>query len=160
MLRAAEGRLGVDDPVVTKQYPQPGGEGAWLRKVRQVAVELKLASMEGVAESSDELAAKDTAQYADGKKEGTPGGDPAGMVRGKAAGGNDAVDMGMKLQALIPAVEHAEESDLGSEVPRVGGWNQASPVDGSPGLRARRPGRLAGMPRFDRIGCRCHNEGL
>ena len=43
------------------------------------------------------------------------------MVRGKAAGGNDAVDMGMKLQALIPAVEHAEEADLGAEMPRVAG---------------------------------------
>ena len=77
MLRAAEGRLGVDDPVVTKQYPQPGGEGAWLRKVRQVAVELKLAAMECVAKSSDELAAEDAAEHTDGQKEGSPGGDPS-----------------------------------------------------------------------------------
>src|SRR5271156_6848931 len=41
------------------------------------------------------------------------------MIRSDAAGGNDAVDMGMKLQALIPAMEHAEETDLGSEMPRI-----------------------------------------
>ena len=41
------------------------------------------------------------------------------MIRSEAAGGNDAVDMRMKLQALIPAVEHAEETDLGSKVPRI-----------------------------------------
>ena len=29
---AAERALGVDDPVVTEQYPQPGGEAAWFRE--------------------------------------------------------------------------------------------------------------------------------
>ena len=28
MFRAAEGLLGIDNPVVAEQYPQPGGEGA------------------------------------------------------------------------------------------------------------------------------------
>src|SRR5579863_3031933 len=37
--------------------------------------------MKGVAEPGDELAAKDAAEHADGKKEGTPSGDPAGMIR-------------------------------------------------------------------------------
>jgi hypothetical protein len=41
--------------------------------------------------------------------------------RGDAAGGNDAVDVGMKLQALIPAMEHAEETDLGTEMPWIAG---------------------------------------
>ena len=43
------------------------------------------------------------------------------MIRGEAASGNDAVDMGMKLQALIPAMEHAEEADLGTEMPWIAG---------------------------------------
>ena len=43
------------------------------------------------------------------------------MVRDDAAGGNDAVDVGMKLQALIPAMEHAEETDLGTEMPWIAG---------------------------------------
>ena len=33
MFRSAEGRLGVDDPVVAEQYAQPCGEGAWLGKM-------------------------------------------------------------------------------------------------------------------------------
>ncbi len=77
MFRSAEGRLGVDDPVVAEQYSQPRAEGVWLGKSQQAAVELELTSMEGVAKSSDELAAEDTAEHADGKEEGTPGGDPA-----------------------------------------------------------------------------------
>ena len=43
------------------------------------------------------------------------------MIRSETAGGNDAVDMRMKLQALSPAVEHAEEADLGTEVSRIAG---------------------------------------
>ena len=43
------------------------------------------------------------------------------MIRSETAGGNDAVDMRMKLQALIPAVEHAEETDLGTEMPWIAG---------------------------------------
>ena len=41
------------------------------------------------------------------------------MVQGEAACGKYAVDMRMKLQALIPAVQHAEETDLGTEMPWV-----------------------------------------
>ena len=88
-------------------------------RCNQAAVELKLTLMEGVAESGDELAAKDAAEHADGQEEGSPGGDPSGVVRGEAAGGQYAVDMRMKLQALIPAVEHAEETDLGTEMPWI-----------------------------------------
>ena len=43
------------------------------------------------------------------------------MVWSETAGGKYAVDMRMKLQALIPAVEHAEETDLGSKMPRIAG---------------------------------------
>jgi hypothetical protein len=44
-----------------------------------------------------------------------------------AASGNDTVDMRMELQVLIPAVEHAEEADLGSEMPWIAVI--AAPVD-------------------------------
>ena len=77
MFWAAEGPFGVNDPVVAEQQPQPGGEGARLGQRQQAAVELEFTSLEGVAKSGDELAAEDTAQYADGQEEGTPGGDPA-----------------------------------------------------------------------------------
>ena len=119
MFRAAEGRLGIDDPVVTEQAPQPSSEGAWLGKMQEVSVELERTLMEGVAKSGDELTAEDAAEHADGKKEGSAGGDPSGVIRSEAAGGNYAVDMGMKLQALIPTVQHTEETDFGSKMPGI-----------------------------------------
>ena len=54
----AERLLGVDDPVVAEQSPQPGGEGAWFGKVQQAAVELKLPAMKGVAEPGGNLPRK------------------------------------------------------------------------------------------------------
>ena len=84
-------------------------------------MELECAFVEGVLESGDKLAAEDTAEHFDGKKEGAVRGDPAGVVRSETAGGNDAVDMGMMLQSLVPGMEHAEEADLGSEVPGIAG---------------------------------------
>jgi hypothetical protein len=119
MFGSSEWPLGVDDPVVTEQHAHPGGKGAWLGKVQQVAVEPKLTAMEGVAKSGDELAAEDAAEHADCQEEGTPGGDPTGVIRCQATGCNYAVDVRMKLQALVPAVQHAEETNLGAEMPRV-----------------------------------------
>lgn len=86
---------------------------------QQAAVELEFTSLKGVAKSGDELAAEDAAEHADGQEEGTPGGDPSCAIRSETAGRNDAVDMRMKLKALIPAVQHAEETDLGTKMPRI-----------------------------------------
>ena len=77
MFRSSEGPLGVNDPVVAEQYSQPCSEGARMSQRQKFAVKLKLTSMEGYAESGDELAAEDAAEYADGQEEGTPGGDPS-----------------------------------------------------------------------------------
>ena len=79
-------------------------------------MELECACLKGGLQSGDKLAAEDRAEHFDGKKEGAARGDPAGAVRSEAAGGHHAVDMGMMLQSLIPSMEHAEETDLCTEV--------------------------------------------
>jgi len=71
MFRPSEGFLGIDDPVVAEQDPQPGSKGAWLSKGQKAAVELERARKKSAAESGDELAAEDAAEYLDGKKEGS-----------------------------------------------------------------------------------------
>ena len=43
------------------------------------------------------------------------------MIRSEAAGGDHAVDMRMKLQSLIPAMQYAEEADLCTEMARIAG---------------------------------------
>src|SRR6267378_7997391 len=86
-----------------------------------MSVELECAGMKGGLESGDKLAAEDTSEHFDGKEEGSARGDPAGVVRSETAGDEHAVDMGMKLQSLIPGMEHAEEADLGAKVARIAG---------------------------------------
>ena len=41
------------------------------------------------------------------------------MIRSEAASSDHAVNMRMMLQPLVPGMEHAEEADLRTEVPRV-----------------------------------------
>src|SRR5450432_2664343 len=91
-----------------------------------MSVELECAGVKGGLESGDKLAAEDTAEHFDGKEEGAARGDPAGVVRSETAGGQHAVDMGMMLQSLVPGMEHAEEADLGSQVPGIAGDLQQS----------------------------------
>src|SRR5450755_4538225 len=91
-----------------------------------MSVELECTRMESALESIDKLAAEDTAEHFDGKEEGAAGGDPAGVIRSEAAGGQHAVDMGMMLQSLVPGMEHAEEADLRAEVTRIAGDLQQS----------------------------------
>src|ERR1039457_596630 len=64
----------------------------------------------------DELAAEDSTECLDGQEESTRRIDPSATIEGQAAGGNDVVDMGMMLEVLTPGMEHAEESDVGTEV--------------------------------------------
>ncbi len=116
VFRSAEGRLGIDDPVVAEQRSQPCGEGPWFRKWREVAIELKLVLVEGGLQSGDELAAKDATEHLDREEEPVARRDPACMVESEAARGGHAVDVRMMLEPLVPGMEHAEEADLRAEV--------------------------------------------
>jgi len=114
MLRSSEGSFAVDDPVVAKQLPEPGGEDLGLGEELEVAMEAELALGESALQSGDELAAKHPAQHFVGKKKRAASCDPARVIGGQTPGGEYAMDMGMKLELLIPGVEYAEEADLGA----------------------------------------------
>jgi hypothetical protein len=109
---AAEGWFGVNDPVFSEQWPEPGSEDFGLREQSQIAGKLQLAMLKGRLESGDELAAKHTSEYLDGEEEVRTGSDPAGVIEGEPTGRDDAVDMGMNLEFLVPGVEHAEDQDV------------------------------------------------
>jgi hypothetical protein len=116
VFRAAEGWLGIDDPVVAEQGSEPCGEGPWFRQCCEVTVERELVLVEGGLQSGDELAAKDPAEHLHRQEETVARRDPTGVVGSEAASGGHAVDMGMKLEPLVPGMEHAEEADLSAQV--------------------------------------------
>lgn len=68
ILGATEGTFQVHHPILSEQWPQPGGEDLRLRKKLEVSPEVELAILEGLLESVDELSAKDFTQHSLGKK--------------------------------------------------------------------------------------------
>src|ERR1019366_1097216 len=63
MFGAAEGWLGVDDPILPEQLPEEGGETAWSGQILLRAVELQLVLRDELLQFSDELSAEDAAQH-------------------------------------------------------------------------------------------------
>ena len=126
MLRTSEGSFAVDDPVMAKQLPEPGGEDLGLREEFEVAMEAELVLGKGALQSSHELAAKHPAEHFVGKKKGAASLDPARVLGGQTTGWEYAMDMGMKLEFLIPGVQHAEETDLGAKMLRIEGHFEQS----------------------------------
>ncbi len=116
VLGSAEGRFGVDDPIFAEERTQPGREELGMGERCEFSGQVQLATLESRSKSRDELATKDAPEYSDGKKEAWVRANPAGVIAGESAGGNDTVDMGMKLEFLVPGMEQAEEADLGSEM--------------------------------------------
>jgi hypothetical protein len=119
VLRSAEGWLGIDNPVVAEQGSEPCGEASWLRKWREVTVELELVLVEGGLQSGDEFTAKDAAEHLDRQQAGGTGSDPARVVRRESAAGNDAVDVRMWSECLSPGVQDGQEAKLCAEMLRI-----------------------------------------
>src|ERR1019366_8898909 len=63
-----------------------------------------------------ELFAEPMAKSLDGQEEPARRVYPSGTIAGQTSGGNDVVYVGMNLEVLSPGMEHAEESDVGSQV--------------------------------------------
>jgi hypothetical protein len=116
VLGSTEGWFGVDDPVFAEERTQPGSEELGMGERCEFSGQVQLAVREGRLEAGDELATKYAPQYSNGKKEAWVGSNPMGVIAGESTGGNDTVDMGMKLEFLVPGMKHAEEANLGSEL--------------------------------------------
>jgi len=116
ILGSAEGWFGVDDPIFAEEGTQPGSEELGMGERCEFPGQVQLTAFEGRLQASDELATEHAPQYGDGKEEAWVRSNPAGVIAGESAGGDNTVDMGMQLDFLIPGMEHAEEADLGSEM--------------------------------------------
>lgn len=119
MLGTTEGWFAIDHPVMAEQLAEPSGENLGLSEPFQITIEAKFPFGAGVLQGCHELAAKNSAQHFDGKKERVAGVDPVGVIQRESTGGDHAMDMGMMLEPLIPGVQHAEETDLGAQVSGV-----------------------------------------
>ena len=76
MLGAAEGRLGIDDPVLPIKRVQEEGELLLLMERHALTEEAQLIAGKEAPQSGDELAAEDATEHLDRKQEGGTESDP------------------------------------------------------------------------------------
>ncbi len=118
---AAEGALGIDDPVLLVEHGEPLPEPQALGQLGSSTVELEQALVVGSPQSSEELPSEETAEDSHGEKEAVSAVLPVRPVSRDAAAGDDAVDVGMVLEILAPGMLDGKDGDFGTEVPGRGG---------------------------------------
>jgi hypothetical protein len=124
--RPAERPLGIDNPICPKQSTQESGEAFGIGQMLKAPAEMQLVAAKGSSKTGDKLAPEHSTEDFNRQEEWIAGTNPLRMIRRQAAGGNCVVHMGMVQQVLSPGVENAEESDLGAEMPGIGGHLQKS----------------------------------
>src|SRR6267154_6200026 len=84
-------------------------------------MKVELAIMKGALERFVELAAKDSAEHFDRKKESVAWLDPAGAIGRESTCRHHAMHMRVKFEFLTPGVQHAEEADLCAKMLGIAG---------------------------------------
>ena len=100
--RPAEGRFGVNDPVLLMERAYERAKCLLLSQTFQRAGQAELAVAIGVFESIDKLAAKDDAECFDRQKEAIARRDPSRVIGRETARRNYAVNVRMVDQVLAP----------------------------------------------------------
>jgi hypothetical protein len=108
LLGSGHGRFGVDDEFL--------GRGATKEEARCVLGQSDETRGESVIESFEELPSKDFRELPHGQEEAWPGRDPARLIETETASRDDAVEVRVIPQLLIPGVENGDEARCGSEV--------------------------------------------
>jgi len=94
ILRTTERWFGVDDPMLSKQWPEPRGEGLRLSEWRQIAGKVQLPSLNSQLEPVDELSAKYAPEHVDGEKESRVRPNPPFVIEREPTRWDDAVGRG------------------------------------------------------------------
>ena len=117
LLRPAEGGLGIDDPILTKQRSQESGEVVSARPGAGSIRHRSAGSCDRACRSPSTNFPRNTLLRAsNGQEERVSRVNPAFPVRRDSTTRNHAVNVGMKQQVLSPRVKNAEETNLRSEM--------------------------------------------
>ena len=118
IFRTTERSFTVNDPFVSEELTDKAVKCLRVGKMLQFAMEADFAFGESVFESCPEFPSKEFGKYLLWQKEAIAwiDGHPALMIEGQSARGHDAVHVRMVLHSLSPAMEHAKETDLGTQM--------------------------------------------
>jgi hypothetical protein len=107
------------------------GESGGVAQVLEVAEEEEFSSSVSLGKSPQKETAEAGAEDLDGEQEFTAARDPAVMVGGQTAAGNDAMQVGMEVQVLAPGMEDSEKPGFHPEALRIGSNREQSLGDGA-----------------------------
>src|SRR3974390_1215813 len=107
----AERPLGVDDPVLSSEFPEEARE---LHRVFQTGNPAPQSALtESLLRGLQKLAPDDLREGPDGEEEAVSGCDPSAAIRTESPARDHQVQMGVKVEVLIPGVQDSYESHLG-----------------------------------------------
>ena len=126
LTRAAEWRLGVNNPFTLGQRRQQGPKRLALGELGEYAMKRQQLLFEGRLQCLEKQAAEEARQHTHTEKEAGAAVDPTGMIGPQAATGHYAMDVRMVRQGLPPGMKNGEEPDFGAEVFWVQGYGLES----------------------------------
>jgi hypothetical protein len=122
LIGPTERRFAVDHPTRRVKLTDQTPKQFRLSQAAKQSVKLELSRRMSLLERFEKLAAEDFAENPLRKKKAIIlRAHPMGMIARQTAGSDDAVNVGMMLQFLIPGMKNTEEADLGAESFRVCG---------------------------------------
>ena len=119
LVGTGEGPFGIHDPVDRPQSTEQRREGVAIGQIGRAIGEAQLARSEGPSQGGEILRAKDCRERPHRKEKGRPPGDPARVVRGHGAPGDQTVQMEVLREILAPRVQNRRDADGAAEMSRV-----------------------------------------
>ena len=104
--------------MVAEQLPQQRRKCFGVGERLHLPVEAEFAGSECLPESGHKLGPKHASEHLNREQEPIARLDPAGVIGRQSASGNDAMNVRVIFDLLIPGMQHAEEADLGAETAR------------------------------------------
>jgi hypothetical protein len=124
LTRAAEGGLGVDDPLEGSGLIEKEREGGRTGQRGERAWEAQLTSIEGELEAGEEKTTEQARQDAYGQEETGARRDPALSIEREPAAGDDAVKVRVVKEVSSPGVKDGQKADFGAEMLGIPGDRQ------------------------------------
>jgi hypothetical protein len=100
----AEGRLGINDPVLGAQGPEQSLPGNGMLELSESSMETKLASFEGTMEVGEKLRSEQPAENTVGKKEAVSTAQPALPIEPESTAGDHTMEMRVGVKSLSPGM--------------------------------------------------------
>ena len=115
LLRAAEGWLGVDPPVLTIQSVSQGCPADGVGDLGSRSGEVELPLLAGLLQARKEGASEELGKHCDRQEVVAPARHPVRPIKRQAAPGHDAMEVRMKVHVLSPCVQDSSDANVSAE---------------------------------------------